>query len=631
MKLRNTWPTTLFAFVMAIVVTPSVAMHPFHFNTPDKYPHGLASDGEHLWHTDYEARRIYKLEDSGSVVLSFDFDWGNPRGIAIINDKLYVATADNIYIIAATNGQYLAHLSSPVAGTANHQGLAFGAGKLWIASRHISDARIYAIDPDTGQSIVEFHAPGPNPRGLTYHNDLLWLLESTHNRLYCLSPEDGEILSSHTIPLSNPRGLTWHRGVFVQTDYLLALVMEINLEHGFADVYIAPQRLYQEGHSYWLPYISSHSLNHADETIRRVLIFQHGIGDDAVDHFGRALLAAKAKGVAGETLIVAPQLLSENRLTRAPPSNMLYWATPNPRFWGALSASASATYPRTERFSSFALYDHLLHILTIDPTLFPNLEEIVLSGHSGGGQFVNRYAISSPFQDDPTFRARNIDMIYIVMNPSSYAYHDDLRIDLSTLNIEAGHFDYTVPVSPPAGYNNFGYGLDALYSYHGTNNAVALRARYPQRKVIYLIGEHDTAGGDLDIDPRAMLQGTNRYERSIIHYEHLKAHYGTGSLLRHRHAVVQGVGHNSLAMITSEVGLQYHFQGPLRIDLMPMSSNGAAIDIEWRGGDGSAYVLTSDDLKSWISSGIATNTPFRLDLSPHNRMHFYKLEECSGP
>jgi len=429
--------------------------------------------------------------------------------------------------------------------------------------------------------------------------------------------------------LSNPRGLTYHKGMFIQADYLLNMVMEINREYDFSTVYIAPQRLYEPGHAYWLPYISSHSLEHTNAAIRRILVFQHGIGDDAVEHYGRAFLAANAKGLLNETLILAPQLIAEDKLNSEPPPDMLYWALPNPRFWGALSAPASATYPRAHRFSAFALYDQLLASLVSDSTRFPYLEEIVLSGHSGGGQFINRYAVSSSFEDGPALQGRHVDMIYIVMNPGSYVYHDELRVDFSSLEIESGQIHFITPTNPPAGYNNFGYGLDNLYSYHGANDPVALRSQYPQRKVIYLIGDLDTGSQDLDVDARAMLQGANRYERSLIYYEHLKAHYGSGNLPRHRHDIVSGVGHNSRLMITSDIGLRYHFQGSLRIDSISMAANGAEMSVEWRGGEGRADVLLSEDLQSWWSSSIATNTPITVPAS--NTRRFIKLKEISGP
>jgi hypothetical protein len=125
--------------------------------------------------------------------------------------------------------------------------------------------------------------------------------------------------------------------------------------------------------------------------------------------------------------------------------------------------------------------------------------------------------------------------------------------------------------------------VDNLYSYHGVKEPVALRSQCPQRKVIYLIGDLDTGSQDLNVDARVMLQETNRYERSLICYAHLKAHYGSDNLPRHRHDIASGVGHNLLLMITSDIGLQYHFQGSLRIDSISMDANGAEMSLKWRG------------------------------------------------
>jgi hypothetical protein len=67
--------------------------------------------------------------------------------------------------------------------------------------------------------------------------------------------------------------------------------------------------------------------------------------------------------------------------------------------------------------SSYAAVDRIIRILG-DSTRFPNLEAVVVAGHAAGGQYVHRFAATSPVEDElPHLRFR-----YIVANPSTYLY-----------------------------------------------------------------------------------------------------------------------------------------------------------------------------------------------------------------
>jgi sugar lactone lactonase YvrE len=610
-----------------LFLSPGATSHALDFaGSPGSYPHGLATDGTNLWHADYEASRIYILDDQAQVESSFAFPYARPRGLTHASGVLYVASGSRVYRLNPADGSHLSDFASPDPSAPNHQGLALGDGTLWIASRGSPDW-IYGVDPLTGAAIVDFAAPGSNPRGLTFHDASLWNLDSSDNRLYRLSPVDGTILASYPIPLGNPRGLTFLDGLFLQADMQVDLIMGFGITNGFSDLYIAPLR-YPAG-SLQLPYISSHPRDEPNAAIRRILFCQHGISDNAVTYFARARYAADLAGCLEETLVVSFQLLDDDKFTSAPPANLLYWT--GSRFWGGLSASSTAPYPRAERFSAFTLLDNFLSGMTADPALFPNLEEIVISGHSGGGQFVNRYAATSPFERTMLPPGRAIALHYVCMNPSSYVYFDGKRLDPATLDLAAGVVDFVVPAAPPNAYNNYGYGLENLYDYPTAVGSAAITAQYPGRKVIYLAGEADTGSASLDIGAAAMLQGSNRYERCLVYYAHLQDHFGPASLLRHRLGTVPGVGHDGLGMITSEVGLRYLFQGPLR--LSGLSQAGGAATISWTGGDGLATIQRSTNLLDWTTI-LATNapSPFVDTASPPLLPGaFYRLAEPPGP
>ena len=70
---------------------------------------------------------------------------------------------------------------------------------------------------------------------------------------------------------------------------------------------------------------------------------------------------------------------------------------------------------------SFTAMDRLLAALD-DKARFPALKEIVVAGHSAGGQYVQRYAAGNRIE--PTLSA---PVRYLVANPSSYLYLEPNR------------------------------------------------------------------------------------------------------------------------------------------------------------------------------------------------------------
>src|SRR5262249_30759927 len=155
--------------------------------------------------------------------------------------------------------------------------------------------------------------------------------------------------------------------------------------------------------------------------------------------------------------------------------DVLYWNSP----WrdGARSSSTSA-HPRADRVSSYTVLDALLSAIA-DSGNFPNLNTVVVSGHSAGGQLTQRYAAANTGEADLTGDL-GLAVRYVPMNPSSYLYLDGRRWDP-----DAGAF--TVPTGVP-GYNNYPYGLDNIltpeYAYVASVGPDTIRAQYAQRQVV---------------------------------------------------------------------------------------------------------------------------------------------------
>lgn len=617
--------------LLLIVGTHATAFQ--YFDSPGTYPHGLTTDGTNLWNSDYASKMIYELNATGAVINSFSFSYDNPRGLAYTNGMLYAASGSTIYLLNATNGSFISSFSAPNTSAPNTEGLALGGGLLWVSD--LNSAKIYGLNPANGHTIITFNAPSSAPRGLVYYGGTLWNLDSTANKLFDLSPADGSVLSTYPIPLESPRGLSFFDGSFIMADNEVDLLMNFDTTNTFCTVYPAPFQYYAPGYSLWVPYLSSQPLNQTNLQINRILIFQHGIEDDAVEYFADARFAAKSAGQLTNTLIISLQFLyASSDLVSTPPASLLYWQdSGDARFWGGFSAGSTATYPRAQQISSYSLLDDLLYQLTTNVSQFPALQEIVVAGHSGGGQFANRYAVTSTFPEKLAALNRGVDMIYTVMNPSTCVYFDQLRYNPATFNQNNGMVNFINPTSPPSDYNNYGYGLADLSGFQypndvGSNNIVT---QYPDRKVIYLQGTLDTGTNDLDMSPEAMLDGTNRYERSFIYYAHLKSHFGTNNLPRHSFAYVPGIGHDAFGMITSPAGLRHVFQNPMRINQIVQTGQSAVIT--WNGGDGLANVQSSTNLQNWSLAGPQETSPFAdTNANPAALpQRFYRLNDLTGP
>ncbi len=310
-----------------------------------------------------------------------------------------------------------------------------------------------------------------------------------------------------------------------------------------------------EGNVFKIPYYSNtETVDQEDPKIKRVVVSMHGVDRNAFTYYENMLAAAQMETNVLDTLmIIAPQFIIEEDLA---PNNLdnehLYWSKGG---WpiGNLSRN-EPTNPRPTRTSSFAVMDSLLIRLSKN---LPNLETVVLSGHSAGAQFANRYSAASPIAEQ--LSGQGIGIRFIVNNPSSYVYMDNKRRIAGTID------EFEIPPSDCATYNEYKYGLDDLPFYLETIGATTIRGRLEQREVVYLLGgsDNDIDNSTLDKSCEAQLQGQHRLERGTIYFNYLKNFYGTDITTMQTMDTVPGVGHNNLGMFRSELGRLYTYRKPL--------------------------------------------------------------------
>ncbi|CZT25848.1 uncharacterized protein RCC_11517 [Ramularia collo-cygni] len=253
-----------------------------------------------------------------------------------------------------------------------------------------------------------------------------------------------------------------------------------------------------------------------ESDIQRAIIVPHGLLRDPWNYENdmiNALKVAQAKdaGISPDSVaILAPYFPNGNdkglaypwteglRAGRGSTSNALVWSGSQ---W---SAGANNAYPHSSRnTSSFFVLDTLVKYFD-DATLFPNLNQIVIAGHSMGGQMVQRYAAVSPYQET------RVPITHWIGNPDSYAWLDPFR-PLSNANCP-DYDDYR------SGYNNFeAYaGGDMTYGVSIVNQGrAAIQANYRSKQIAYARALLDR--GDHSSDCGANTTGLDRHERFFFY------------------------------------------------------------------------------------------------------------------
>ncbi len=297
-------------------------------------------------------------------------------------------------------------------------------------------------------------------------------------------------------------------------------------EHGVKD--ISPERLALDSGE--LAVGLSQDWRQPLPQIQRALIIVHGRLRNAQTYLHSAEQAASQAGQGANTLVIAPQFLNESDVQRNHlDRQVLRWKGND---WMAGEASIGPG-----QVSSYGALDQIIKHLG-NRTLFPALKEIVVAGHSGGGQVVQRFALIG--HDHPTLQREGISLRFVVANPSSYAYFSPQR---------PVRFD----AADCPGFDNWKYGLQQLPDYARGQSAEQLEQAYVSRTITYLLGQQDTDPNHpaLDKSCEAEAQGAYRLIRGHNYFDYLKQRHPQ---LSHRLVEVPGVGHNGDGMLTSPEG-----------------------------------------------------------------------------
>jgi pimeloyl-ACP methyl ester carboxylesterase len=275
--------------------------------------------------------------------------------------------------------------------------------------------------------------------------------------------------------------------------------------------------------TYSLDYWSNGEVGRPDPMVTNVVVVVHGDSRNADDYARYTVRAAAGAGRLGSTLVVAPRFVTELDLPRP---DQLYWTRDSWKEGGPSEPSAASW-----SISSFDVMDRLL--ATIRQAL--PAAKIVVTGHSAGGQFVQRYAAAAQ---------QTVVDRYVPMNPGSYLYFDRKRWTDGTRRRLTSAEKAACP-----GWNTYKYGVTGRTFLAGTST-LDLRTRYFTTPVTYVLGRADVVrDSELDVSCEADWEGANRYARGRNFFAAVSKL--AGPELRQSLVTVPGVAHEGSKMIGS--------------------------------------------------------------------------------
>lgn len=317
-----------------------------------------------------------------------------------------------------------------------------------------------------------------------------------------------------------------------------------------------------------IPYFGNYSINATNSNFTRAVIVIHGANRLPWVGYSAIKESAILEGKDNNTLIIAPYFQSDTDPAEA---DELQWSD-----WGwkignkSLHKAFDGLIPVPDgareipRWSSFAIIDYIVELLTANDQ-FQNLTDIIIVGHSAGGQFTQRYAGGTEVDLDKT----NYHFRYVVSNPSSYMYISKDRPDFNG-GFSIPTAEYTTDPAEPdycPEYNEYKHGLEirsnTSYMYKDADKSVKtdeeIQSRYASRDVVYLLGteDNDRNHAYLGTGCESDIQGYVRYERGQNYFYYMNyLENSLGLIADHSHSLVRvpGIGHWSTGIYTSVSG-----------------------------------------------------------------------------
>ncbi len=288
----------------------------------------------------------------------------------------------------------------------------------------------------------------------------------------------------------------------------------------------------------------SYPFNTPNPAITRALIIIHGASRDADNYFRSTLASAFLAGALDDTVLIVPRAASSQGTCKDKlADNEVNWPCSG-NSWR--SGGIAVGNPN---LNSFDLTDELLRRLA-KKDAFPNLAQIVVAGHSAGGQYVNRYSMANTLHE-----SLGVPVSYVVANPSSYAYLDADRPTAA----DPAKFGPFSDAGNCTTSNTWPYGLKDRVGYAAKISEDQLKKNLTTRPVTYLLGEIDVLPlGGFDSSCPAMAQGPTRRARGEAFQKYVAQKLGTKQPV----VIVPLCGHNARCMFTADIAAPLLYPKP---------------------------------------------------------------------
>lgn len=311
--------------------------------------------------------------------------------------------------------------------------------------------------------------------------------------------------------------------------------------------------LSHNGVGYSLSYYSNKTPTGGMPAIKRVIIAMPGAGRDSDAEFTtiNQQLHNSGANIAEILLLVPKPYNDEDKNAGRVPANNPYW-----RGTGWIYGYDSID---GRQLSSFAMMDDLVAQLTTAGA-YPNLTQLVLVGHSAGGQFFSRHAALTNMHASlrSSIRAK-----YVIANPGSHMYFSTDRAQ-GPANDGATAFSPYANTAACPNYNTYKYGLDNFsadqpFHYPVTMGADDLFRRFAARQMYYYQGTADTvrywegSNNPPDGNCGAVLSGDYRFARGVTNtrYQRFMAWKTGAATLDRLFRRVENIGHDTANMYRS--------------------------------------------------------------------------------
>jgi hypothetical protein len=187
------------------------------FDSPCRYPAGLASDGAFLYLVDWRQARLYCINPAEKATVWIrDLPTLRPRGVACADGAFFVSDDRTglIELVDAHNGTVKGVFAAPGPEPA---GLCWVDGALWVLERRTR--KVYRLDPHDGTILGDLALPDAQCEYLAHDGRYLWMSNRVKDELYLVDPATGMVLGILPAPGPYAVGLAWQDGFLWNADF----------------------------------------------------------------------------------------------------------------------------------------------------------------------------------------------------------------------------------------------------------------------------------------------------------------------------------------------------------------------------------------------------------------------------